>query len=61
METKLHNMRTSGCLTHSVYDKLVFKKVRDIFGGNLKQICTGSTALDPKVYEFFKIAMGFNI
>eukprot|EP00347_Sterkiella_histriomuscorum_P022663 403337627 len=61
VETKLNNLNKHGILTHPVYDKLIFKKIRDIFGGNLKQICTGSASLDPKIFEFFKIAMGFNI
>eukprot|EP00347_Sterkiella_histriomuscorum_P011206 403373341 len=61
VETKLHNYKTTGELNHAFYDKVVFKKVRDIFGGNVTAMICGSAALDPKVLQFFRIAMSQQI
>eukprot|EP00347_Sterkiella_histriomuscorum_P023487 403334458 len=61
VETKLHNYKTTGELNHAFYDKVVFKKVRDIFGGNVTTMVCGSAALDPKVLQFFRIAMSQQI
>jgi long-chain acyl-CoA synthetase len=32
---KTYNLETYGTLTHSFYDKIIFKKIRAIFGGEL--------------------------
>jgi len=41
-------------VTHCFYDKLVFKKVRAILGGNVKVMLTGSAPIDGKVLKFLK-------
>ena len=37
----------------SIADKIVFKKIRDKFGGRLKVALTGSAAINPQIAEFF--------
>ncbi|MBP7735130.1 MAG: long-chain fatty acid--CoA ligase [Spirochaetes bacterium] len=37
----------------AIADRLVFKKIRDKFGGRLKVSITGSAAINPQVAEFF--------
>jgi long-chain acyl-CoA synthetase len=37
---------------HATFDKLVFSKVRDRFGGRLKYAFSGGAALNPQVAEF---------
>ena len=37
----------------AIADKLVFKKIRDKFGGRLRVALTGSAAINPKIAEFF--------
>lgn len=61
VETKLHNYENYGILTHNFYDKVVFKKIRDIFGGNLTKMVCGSAALDGKTLKFFRIALGIYV
>ncbi|CDW87746.1 long-chain-fatty-acid--ligase 5 [Stylonychia lemnae] len=58
---KINTYLKTGNLSHKFYDKVVFKKVRDIFGGNVRQMLCGSACLDPQVMLFFKVAMGLPI
>jgi long-chain acyl-CoA synthetase len=41
---------------HALADKLVFTKIRDIFGGNLKLAITGAAPIDPEIIRFFHAA-----
>ncbi|MGK2954472.1 MAG: AMP-dependent synthetase/ligase [Solirubrobacterales bacterium] len=40
----------------AIADKLVFVKIRDIFGGNLKLALTGAAPIDPDIIRFFLAA-----
>ena len=42
---KLENLKNSGQLTHSIYDKLIFSKITNEFGGRLMYFITGSAPL----------------
>jgi long-chain acyl-CoA synthetase len=39
--------------TYKLYDQLVYKKIRDTFGGKLRFMISGGAALNPKVARFF--------
>ena len=45
INTKLHNVRTTGQCTHYLYDKLIFDKVKEKFGGRIKCMGTGSAPM----------------
>lgn len=40
-------------LRYTLADKLVFQKIRQVFGGNLQAITSGGAALSPKIMNFF--------
>ncbi len=40
-------------ITYLLADKIVFKKIRDRFGGRLKQALTGAAAINPDISNFF--------
>lgn len=49
-----------------IYDKLIFSKMREKLGGNLKYIISGGAALQPEVQKFFhaiglKIMQGYGL
>jgi long-chain acyl-CoA synthetase len=43
-------------LQHGLFDKLVFSKVRDRFGGRVKFFISGSAALNPEIAAWFHAA-----
>ncbi|KAL8280255.1 hypothetical protein RQP46_007369 [Phenoliferia psychrophenolica] len=53
---KTHNLRADGVLTHPVWDRLAFKKVRDVLGSRINCIISGSAPIAPDVLNFFKVA-----
>lgn len=55
--TKLANLKRNNTISHCCYDKLVFKKVRDGFGGRLRLFVVGSAPTTIEVLEFLKIAL----
>ena len=61
VNTKNSNLSTKGEFTHSLYDKIVFKKIRDMFGGNIRVMITASAPISGEVLTFFKIAMSIHI
>jgi len=42
-------------LTHTLYDKLVFNKVRNLLGGRVRCMMTGSAPIAGEVLDFLKI------
>ena len=54
--TKLDNWRKYGTVTHPVYDRLVFSKIKALVGGECQYMITGSAPLAPDVHEILKIA-----
>ena len=55
IKVKLERVRRTAICTHSMYDKLVFKKMKSIIGGKIKYIASGGAPIDNKVLEFLKI------
>ena len=53
--TKTANFLSTGTLTHSFYDRVVFKKVREKFGGRVEFFITGSAPLPHEVGNDMKI------
>lgn len=46
--------------TYKLFDKLVYSKLRDIFGGRVEKLVTGGAPLVTDIYQFF-INIGLNL
>ena len=55
--TKLANHAENGSITHPVYDKLVFSKVRALLGGKVNRISSGSAPISPEVLSFLRVTL----
>jgi len=52
---KMAGLKSSGKVTHCLWDKIVFKKTKALLGGNVRYMLTGSAPISQEVLEFMKI------
>lgn len=55
-KTKLHNLQYKAEYTHTLYDKIIFNKMKSALGGNVRVMFTGSAPISEDVINFLKIA-----
>lgn len=56
MESKLKKLEKSGSFEHSIYDRVIFSKIKAKLGGNVKFMITGSAPIDGSMLRFLKCA-----
>jgi long-chain acyl-CoA synthetase len=56
LDTKIKNLKTKNENHHFLYDKLIFNKLKDFFGGRIKYFVTGGAPISEKIFDFFKVA-----
>ncbi|WOO78021.1 Long chain acyl-CoA synthetase 7, peroxisomal [Vanrija pseudolonga] len=56
VDDKLRNWRETGSVTHPLWDRLVFNKIRALVGGEVQSLVTGSAPISPEVLELLKVA-----
>jgi len=54
--SKEHYLKNGCHYNHPVYDRLVFNKTKNAFGGRVKFMMTGSAPISSEVIEFLRIA-----
>lgn len=55
LDAKMYYYRTQGTLTHKLWDSLVFKKIRNVFGGRVRLMATGSAPISGDVLAFLRV------
>ncbi|KAG0239100.1 hypothetical protein BGW41_007943 [Actinomortierella wolfii] len=53
---KLANYQAGKGFTHPLWDRLLFKKVRQVLGGNIRYMIVGSAPIAPEILAFCRIA-----
>lgn len=61
VETKLKRLHETGINTHAFWDRLVFKKVQTVLGGNVQLITCGSAPISAEAMDFLKIAFACEV
>ncbi|KZV75767.1 acetyl-CoA synthetase-like protein [Peniophora sp. CONT] len=61
VETKLARVRTDGVCTHPLWDRIVFRKVQAVLGGNVKLIASGSAPISPDVIDFLRVSFACDV
>jgi len=52
---KLENYKKYGIITHTIYDQIIFKKIRAMFGNRIKAILCASAPMPKTLADDFKI------
>ncbi|KAI8873075.1 acetyl-CoA synthetase-like protein [Ramicandelaber brevisporus] len=59
--TKLANMKATGQLTHWLWDRLVFGKIRSMLGGEVRCFMSSSAPITAEVKNFMRIAFSIPV
>jgi long-chain acyl-CoA synthetase len=59
--TKLENFRKYGIINHVIYDQIIFKRIRGMFGGKVKCLLSASAPMQKELADDFKIFLGVPI
>ncbi|AFZ80856.1 long-chain-fatty-acid CoA ligase, putative [Theileria equi strain WA] len=51
LNSKLKKLKRSGDVHHAIWDKIIFKKFKTLFGGEVAWMMTGSAPLPPAIYD----------
>lgn len=55
IKSKIYYYKTFGILNHPIYDALIFNKIKNVLGGRVRCMLTGSAPILPEVIEFLRI------
>lgn len=59
---KTHNLIATGQLTHAIYDRLLFNKIKKALGfDQVRVMISGSAPLSAKVMNFYRIMLGIPV
>ncbi|KDQ60651.1 hypothetical protein JAAARDRAFT_125417 [Jaapia argillacea MUCL 33604] len=61
VQAKLQKLHATGDNTHFLWDRLVFRKIQAVLGGNLQLVTCGSAPISPDVMDFLKIAFSCDV
>ena len=61
VNTKMNNLKAGNGLTHGLYDKIVFNKMKNLLGGRVRMMITGSAPISGEVLDFLKICFSCDI
>ncbi|ORY32192.1 hypothetical protein BCR39DRAFT_524520 [Naematelia encephala] len=61
VNTKLAKWRETGEVKHTLYDALVFRKIRNLLGGQIRYISSGAAPLAPDVHEMLKVCFSCDV
>jgi len=53
---KVHKLQTKAEYFDNFWDRVVFNKVRQLLGGRVRFMASGSAPMNPEVLKFFKVA-----
>ncbi|KAJ1722968.1 medium-chain fatty acid-CoA ligase faa2 [Coemansia erecta] len=59
--SKVKRIHSGRGYRHSLWDRLIFNKVAEMFGGNVKKLLSGATPLSSEVQDFFSVSLSCDV
>ncbi|KAI8854147.1 long-chain-fatty-acid--CoA ligase 6 [Chytridium lagenaria] len=59
--SKLAELRAGRVTRNSVWDRLVFSKIQNKLGGNVRMMLTGAAPISPDILDFLRVVMGCQV
>jgi len=57
LDIKLYNYKKYGKLTHAFFDPIFFNKIKNLFGGRINYMLSGSAAMKPEMIQNLKLML----
>ncbi|EKM82807.1 hypothetical protein AGABI1DRAFT_82536 [Agaricus bisporus var. burnettii JB137-S8] len=61
LDTKLERLHVTGEVTHPLWDRIVFRKIQRVLGGQLQLVTSGSAPISAEIMDFIKIAFACEV
>lgn len=61
LDAKIQNLRTTGSNVHPLWDRLIFKKVQAVLGGQITMMTCGSAPIGRDAMEFLRVAFACEV
>ena len=61
LAAKIANHDRDGTLTHAIYDRLIFSKVKAVLGGNVSYITSGSAPIRGDVLKLLRVVLSCDV
>ncbi|CAG8453324.1 9142_t:CDS:10 [Racocetra fulgida] len=58
---KLQNLEDGKGYTHAFWDRIIFNKIKQVLGGRVRVILTGSAPIGPEILQFLRVAFACDI
>ena len=57
MNGKMYYLKNGGHVTHRLWDKLIYNKTKEAFGGRVRLMITASAPIPGEVLDFLKVVV----
>lgn len=61
LSSKLKALKETGTLDHWIFDSLVFKQIREKFGGRVRAMITGAAPISPEIVDFLRVTLSCEV
>ncbi|KAJ1724417.1 medium-chain fatty acid-CoA ligase faa2 [Coemansia erecta] len=61
LKSKLGRFSSGRGFKHALWDRLIFGKIAQLFGGNIRLVISGAVSLTPELHNFFRAALSCNV